>query len=142
MKSEHGRMPAEHQCCTLALHLGAFIREKLYGGKPRTVITFVPPTSPAPFTYGLNLIEPYRHGDYLIDAIASDVPQYDRSLDALHEAEKKLTGEQTVKYISELRLIAEREDDLRTVHWFAVVCSEAPHRLEALLRTLNIYSNN
>lgn len=140
MKIEHGKMPAEHQIIALAIYLGAEPRNKLYGGRGRVCVTFVPVSSPAPFSYGMTIIpEPYKYGDIIIDAIGSDVPRYDRSLDAIHEVEKELTGEQTVEYVNQLRLIAERKDDLKTVHWFAVVHMEAPQRLEALLRTINIY---
>lgn len=138
-------MNTNHQVIALAIYLGAFPRNKLYGGRGRVCVTFVPPDKPAPFSYGMEIVEPYVYSDdgyqITIDAIGSDVPRYDRSLDAIHEVEKTLTGEQTVEYVNQLRLIAERKDDLKTVHWFAVVHMEAAERLETLLRTINIYDN-
>ena len=141
-------MSPDHQSCALALHLGAFIREKKYGGKMRTVLTFVPPTSPAPFTYGLKLIEPYdskiaedlgimdSFETMKIDAIASDVPNYPESLDALH---KIMMGfDVNLRSLINNNLMQSLKPEVgyaldRTIN------ATAPQRLEAILRTINLY---
>ena len=47
--------------------------------------------------------------------------------------EEKLTGTQQVEYINAMRCWHEFNDDLRTVHWFAVVTSKWYVRAEALV---------
>ena len=69
-----------------------------------------------------------------------ECPNYPSDLNAMHEAEKTLTGQQTVEYVLALRLIIETADDLRTVHWFAVVRATAAQRAEAFLRTLGLWT--
>jgi hypothetical protein len=130
-------MNPDHQSCALALHLGAFIREKRYGGELHSVLTFVKPTSPAPFTYGLKLIEPYYvNGIKLIDAIASDVPNYPESLDALFPVEEKLFYKDETKEVVEKRGHYLRLLTYNTNH---PIHATAAEKLEMILRTINLY---
>jgi hypothetical protein len=58
-------------------------------------------------------------------------------LNAMRDAEEIFKGTPlSVEFVNQLRLIIERTDDLRTVHWFAVVHATAAQRAEAFLRTL------
>lgn len=67
------------------------------------------------------------------------IPKYLDDLDAMHEAEKTLSSYSQVDYVLHLRLIAERNDDLKTVHWFHVISLEAKYRAEAFLKALNLW---
>lgn len=69
-------------------------------------------------------------------AILISCPNYYGDLNAIRSVVRTLPGEQTVSYVKELRLIIERADDLRTVHWFAVVEASAAQRAEAYLKTI------
>ena len=160
-------MNPDHQNITLALHLGAFVRKGKFptmydkGLVDCQVITFVPPTSPAPFTYGMTRCEPYNvthhpvtgPDDTIITHIAADIPRYDQSLDALTKAESGLDYAQQKKQTVELYQIIDEQLSSTEVTWSAVITNQVEitnellratpaQRLIALLRTLNLYRND
>ena len=57
------------------------------------------------------------------------------SLDVLHEMEKKLTEKQLEDYKYQLQKVCEPEG----YTYKSAICSSAPQRREALLRTLNLW---
>lgn len=62
-----------------------------------------------------------------------EVPDYFNDLNAMHEAEKMLTGEQTLAYITELIAAAAKHDT-------AVYFATAAQRAEAFGRTLGLWT--
>lgn len=62
------------------------------------------------------------------------VPDYPNDLNAMHAAEKVLTGPQRERYLCELQSIVSRYG----CHW-ALLHATAAQRAEAFLRTLNLW---
>ena len=62
-----------------------------------------------------------------------ELPDYFDDLNAMHEAEKMLTGEQTLNYITELLAAAAKHDT-------AVYFATATQRAEAFGRTLGLWT--
>lgn len=62
------------------------------------------------------------------------IPDYVNSLDAIHEAEKVLTGDQRFNFRAKLALMFPKNG------WESVHAS-APQRAEALLRTLSLWED-
>ncbi len=79
-------------------------------------------------------------------AMIWELPDYLNDLNAMHEAEKALTGDDRSKYFDFLSLLScdgrpkakTKEDELWEMSWF---CCRAPaaQRAEALLRTLGLW---
>lgn len=63
-------------------------------------------------------------------------PDYLNDLNAMHEAEEKLTDSQTQKYIDELVNVT----NVGYRNYYAVYHATAAQRAEAFLRTLNLYA--
>lgn len=70
-----------------------------------------------------------------------EIPGYTIDLNACRGMMAFLPGDKQVQFVKELRLIIERTDDLRTVHWLAVIDATAAQRCEAFLRTLDLWDD-
>jgi len=64
------------------------------------------------------------------------MPNYAGCLNAMHEAEKMLTGKQRIIYADQLCIIWTGRDDRAVPTWFWITEATARQRAEAFLRTL------
>ncbi len=75
-----------------------------------------------------------------------DIPDYPADLNAMHEAEKSLTGEQVVGYTIELNRMRDNFDrdfrDHPTKANYRTWHATAAQRAEAFLRTLNLWDDS
>lgn len=71
------------------------------------------------------------------------VPNYPESLDAMHEAEKMLTKEQTKVWVKHIEKLVSSNPIKNTNSWtFACAHATAPQRAEALLRTIGKWQDS
>jgi len=64
------------------------------------------------------------------------IPNYCNDLNAMHEAEKILTGKQRIIYADQLCIIWTGRDDRAIPIWFWITEATARQRAEAFLKTL------
>lgn len=67
------------------------------------------------------------------------LPQYFTDLTAVAALRKVIPEDKQVEFINTLRLLVERLDDLKTVHWFAVIDAPAHVQAEAIGVTLGLW---
>lgn len=69
----------------------------------------------------------------------SELPDYPNDLNAIHEAEKRLSVNEWTPYLDHLDKICVPVHICPTTHAMACYCATAAQRCEALLRILNLW---
>lgn len=140
-------MTPDQQSIAAALHLGAKWKTKKRDNGTWWVLTFV--DHKGPFEYGGKTAYT-EDGQLWRDfegvngpvIIASDIPAYPTSLDAVAKLEATLANDQQSTYLNRLGQVV--GSDRRPRGWqrrLGVCLANASQRLEACLRTLNLWTS-
>lgn len=80
-----------------------------------------------------------------LNGVSGYVPDYPNDLNAMHEAEKMLTGEQRIDYWNKVIAICDRDMGLPGKRWaattFFIIHATAAQRCEAFLRTIGKWTD-